>query len=456
MAYFNLMILLSRYIFAGFAILFIIVAFSFMKPFVSYSLGKSNEKNKFLYLCLIFFHVGGISIIIGKQTDTTRQLAITVNAVIVFLLITIALWMLKILKRHEEMILWNLMFFLMDIGYLMLERLNHELASKQVIAYVVGAGVAFVFPQNFQLLIRPQNKKLYLFVLVLMILLPFAFGSKMLGANNWIEVKGVSIQPSEIGKVALILYLSALFYRFDQASHTAKIILEGISVVATILVFLVIQRDLGAALLYYLTFLIVLFMVTQRMSFPILGVSIGSLGSIVGYFLFAHVRVRVQAFLNPWQDISDTGYQVAQGLFAIGTWGWFGSGLTRGLPHKIPFSANDYIFAAICEEFGNLMGIIVLLCYLGIILQCVRVALRQTNEFYRLIIMSIATLFTIQIFIIVGGVLKLIPLTGITTPFLSAGGSSILVSMGMIGMITYFSYISQAEKIKEEEEDING
>jgi cell division protein FtsW (lipid II flippase) len=167
--------------------------------------------------------------------------------------------------------------------------------------------------------------------------------------------------------------------------------------------------------------------------------------------MFSHVRERVQAWLDPWKDISDTGYQVVQGLFAIGTWGWFGSGLTRGIPNKIPFVAADYIFAALCEEFGNLIGIIILLCYLGIILQCVTIAIRLKNEFHIQIIIGIAAVFAVQTFIIVGGVLKLIPLTGITSPFLSAGGSSIVVSIGMIGLITYFSYSSKNEEVREEE-----
>ena len=450
MAYFNLMILLSRYIFAGFGFLFIIVAFSFMKPFVSYSLGRANEKNKFLYLCLVFFHLGGVSIIAGKQTDVSIQIAIVINGLIVFALITLTLWLLKVWKKQEEMILWNLMFFLIDIGYIMLERLNHQLASKQVIAYVIGVGVALIFPSVFAILIRPKNKYLYLFVLMTMIVLPFVFGNRVLGAINWIEIGGMSIQPSEIGKIALVLFLAALFNDFENQKNKVKTIVWSIAVLMIVLICFVLQRDLGAALLYYLTFLMILFMAVKSFILPTMGIIMGGVGATIGYFLFSHVRVRVQAFLDPWQDISGTGYQVVQGLFAIGTWGWFGSGLTRGIPNKIPFSANDYIFAALCEEFGNLMGIIILLCYLGIILQCIHIALRQKNEFYMLIIVGIATLFALQTVIIVGGVLKLMPLTGITAPFLSAGGSSIVVSIGMIGLITYFSYGSKDEAIEEE------
>jgi len=448
-AYFNLMILLSRYIFAGFGILYIIVSFSFMKPFTNYKLGKASEKNKFLYICLVFFHLGGISIVAGKQTDLAIRMSIVRNGLIVFALITITLWLLRIWHRHNEIILWNLMFFLIDIGYIMLERLDHKLASKQIIAYVIGIAVALIFPSIFSVLIRPANKYLYLFVLVVTMIIPFFFGSKVLGATNWVEIAGMSLQPSEIGKVALVLFLSALFYDFDHKHYKNKIILFSIIVIIITLGCLVLQRDLGAALLYYLTFLIMLFMATQSFVLPTLGMVAGSVGGVMGYFMFSHVRERVEAWLDPWKDISDTGYQVVQGLFAIGTWGWFGSGLTRGVPNKIPFAETDYIFAALCEEFGTLIGVIILFCYLGIILQCINVALRQENEFYRLIVIGIAALFTVQIFIIVGGVLKLIPLTGITSPFLSAGGSSMVVCIGMIGLITHFSHKSNKEGVKE-------
>ncbi len=443
------MILLSRYIFAGFGVLFVLVSYSFMDPFISYPLGGVIERNKFLHLCIAFFHLGGVAIIAGKQEDLPIRMAIVVNGIIVFALISITLWLLRIWKRHDELIMWNIMFFLMDIGYIMLERLNHKMATKQVAAYVVGVAAALVFPNILARLIKPKYKYLYLSVLIIMMLLPFTFGGRVLGAINWIEIAGVSLQPSEIGKVALVLFLASIFYDLGQSCNKKKTIIFAIGTVAATLGCLVLQRDLGAALLYYLTFLIMLFMATQNYILPFLGMLAGAFGSVMGHMLFRHVRVRVQAFVNPWQDISGTGYQVVQGLFAIGTWGWFGSGLTRGIPHKIPFSANDYIFAAICEEFGNLMGIIILLCYLAVIFQCIKVALKQKNEFFMFVAVGIATLFAIQIFIIIGGVLKLIPLTGITAPFLSAGGSSVVVSIGMIGLITYFSHQHKDELIRE-------
>lgn len=453
MGYFNLMILLSRYIFAGFGILFMLVAFSFMKPFVNYSLGTRKEKNKFLSLCLYCFHLAGVSILMGKQTDSAMKIAIGINGVVVLVLFIICLWILRLMKRHHELVLWQLMFFLIDIGFLILERLDHEIATKQIAAYIIGVVIALIFPSLFSIVIKPNNKYIYLGVLGITMFLPFVAGTKILGATNWVSIGGFSFQPSEIGKVALVLFLASTLSDGERQKQGYRgLIFPGLVVLGS-LGCLVLQKDLGAVLLYYLTSLMMLFVATQSFLLPGIGLLAGGLGSVVAYFLFGHVRVRVAAWLNPWADITGNGYQVVQGLFAMGTWGWLGSGLTRGNPGKIPYAVSDYIFAAACEEFGNIIGVVILFAYLGIILLCLQVAFRYSHAFYRLVIIGIATIFTMQTFIIIGGVLKLIPLTGITTPFMSAGGSSMVVSMGMIGLITYFSYKGRMNESKEEIKD---
>ena len=448
MGYFNIMILLSRYIFAGFGILFVIVAFSFMKPFTSYNLGGRRERNRLLSICLYFFHLAGLSIIMGKQTDEALRLAIGMDGLVVLGIFVVSMTILKVMKRHSELVLWQMMFFIMDIGFLMLERLDHEVAMKQLVAYGLGAGIGLIFPSIFSILIKPQNRYIYLGLLGVTMVLPFIFGDTIYGATNWVSIGPLSFQPSEIGKIAFVLFLASTLSDGERQRQGHRGLIFPGAVTLVSLGCLVLQKDLGAALLYYLTALLMLLVATQSFLLPTLGILLGGIGSVLGYYAFSHVRVRVQAWLNPWADINGKGYQVVQGLFAIGTWGWLGSGLTRGTPTKIPMHISDYIFAAVCEEFGNIIGIVVLLCYLGIILLCLQVAFRYSHAFYRLVIVGIASLFGMQVFIIVGGVLKLIPLTGITTPFMSAGGTSIIVSMGMIGLITYFSYKARTSEEK--------
>ncbi|MHC1746924.1 MAG: FtsW/RodA/SpoVE family cell cycle protein [Cellulosilyticaceae bacterium] len=440
MAYFNLMILLSRYVFAGFAVVFIIVAFSFMKPFVSYKLGSSSAKNRLLAICTTFFQLGAMGILVGKQPNATIKAEMIVNAVILFALFIVTRWLLRLWKRQDELILWNIVFFLMTIGYVVLERLDHASATKQVIWAVLGVAVAFVLPNLLSALINPKHKMMYLIFVAICLVLPFIFGSSKYGALNWVQIGPVGFQPSEFGKIGLVLYLAAYFGDPRVGSCKNKSFMYWMlptGVVGAFVICLVLQRDLGGALLYYLTFLIMLLVGTEKIWLPLVGLGVAGVGSVAGYKLFGHVRVRVEAWLNPWKDVSGGGYQVVQGLFAMGTWGWFGSGLTRGIPNKIPIVTTDYIFAAICEELGNLVGVIVLLCFLGLVLQGLAIALKQKNVFYLMIAIGFVAILGIQTFIIIGGVLKLIPLTGITLPFVSYGGTSLVVSLGMIGLLSY-------------------
>lgn len=449
--YLNLVILLSRYIFAGFGIIIMCVMMSFLKNQNRISVNIARQKIGFLYLCITFFHLAGVSILVGKATKSQIRKEIIIDGFIVFLCFSLILFLLRIWKRSSQQILWFAMFFVFDIGYIMLERLNHTLAVKQVIWFAISIIIAFAFPFILRRFINAKFKYVYLGATIILVLLPFFAGSTQLGATNWVTIGPIGFQPSELGKITLLLYLASLLYNFNETENKKKQIIYAVIPVFFIIGCFALQRDLGAALLYYLTFLVILFIATRSFWLPIAGIAAGSMGALIGYTLFDHVKVRVEAWLNPWQDVAGTGYQVIQGLFAVGTWGWFGSGLTRGMPNTIPIVTTDYIFAAICEEFGNIMGLILLLCYFFIILWTVNETLKQYNQFYMLISIGIATLLAIQAFIIIGGVLKIIPLTGITLPFVSYGGTSILVSVTMIGLVSFFAY--QSEKLEREVAD---
>lgn len=437
MAYLELMILLSRYIFAGFGVIFIVLVFSFMKPFISYSLGQARQKHTLIYLSIAFFHLGGTAILFGKAPNLQARQGILWNSILLFAVITIARWLIKILKRQDELVIWHIIFFLVDVGYIMLERLNHSEASKQIFWFILGMSVALVLPNICGKLIKPKYKMLYMILTLVMIMLPFVFGEAKYGAVNWVQIGPIGFQPSEFGKVTFIMFLAAHFHEFTYKEHKMRELIIGCGITGIILLSLVVQRDLGGALLYGATFLVMLYMGTKNALLPLIGLVGGAGASFIAYFLFGHVRIRVQAWLDPWADVSNTGYQVVQGLFAIGTWGWFGSGLTRGIPHKIPIVTTDYIFAAICEEFGNLFGMIILLCFLGLILQGLKAALIQLDDFSKFLCTGFVILLGLQTLIIIGGVLKLMPLTGITLPFVSYGGTSLFVSLSMMGILTY-------------------
>ena len=198
---------------------------------------------------------------------------------------------------------------------------------------------------------------------------------------------------------------------------------------------LMLQKDLGTALLYYCVALLLYWVSSGNTFFSLLGIAGGCSAAIYGYRQFAHVRRRVAIWLNPWADYDNAGYQLVQGLMAIASGGLFGVGLGLGSPTSIPIYESDFIFAVLCEQFGLIFGLCVLLMYVALILRGVFIAMQARRSFHGLLAMSSSALLGIQTFVIIGGVLKLIPLTGVTLPFVSYGGTSLVSSMCLIGFI---------------------
>lgn len=454
MAHLDLFILLSRYIFVGFMIVFLYISTSFIYK-VPYKLSYlEKQKTKMQYLCIFFFHLGAYSLLIAKQDDKLIQMELVKNAIIFVAMVTITGWVLKLLGRSREIPMYNIIFFMMNIGLVMLERLNHKEANKQIIWFVLSIGIALFIPRMFDFFIKPQFRWIYAVAGWILIVTPFILGKVKNGANNWIMVGEFGFQPSEIVKVFMVLYLAAALQTKEKEHTNYKKMVLPVLIAAGYVLCLVLQRDLGGALIYFLTTLTLIYVATNNVYIYMLGIGSGGLAAVVGYKLFAHVRARVEAWRNPWKDISGTGYQIVQGLFAIGTWGWFGSGLTRGYPNKIPIVTSDFIFAAICEEFGNLFAIGVILLYLLLILYGIRIVLRVHNEFLILVGVGLINMIGIQVILIIGGVIKLIPLTGVTLPFISYGGSSMLMSVFMIGLLQYIADYMHEDKLDDSYEPI--
>jgi cell division protein FtsW (lipid II flippase) len=195
------------------------------------------------------------------------------------------------------------------------------------------------------------------------------------------------------------------------------------------------SKDLGSAVIFFVTYLILLFLATGKWSYMFIGLLLGVIGAVICYFLFAHVRVRVQVFLDPWSSIDGSGYQITQSLFAISFGGLFGAGLMQGMPSSIPFVESDFIFAAIIEEMGIIFGICLVLICLNIFTDFLLLASNYSNKFYRLYTFGTAIAFIFQAFLTIGGEVKFIPLTGVTLPLVSYGGSSVLATFIMFGIV---------------------
>ena len=322
--------------------------------------------------------------------------------------------------------------FLVSVGLVVQTRIDPAIGLKQI----VWLGIAMLAMIVTVVLIRRSefwSRAKWLFILLSVGLLASAvlFGNEQYGATNWVDIFGFTFQPSEFVKILLIFVLSALLTH----QRTIGSWLIALGYVGACLLLLLIQKDLGAALLYAGTAVALVYVATG--SKLLLGASLGAgaVGSIAAYHLFSHVRVRVALWQNPWAAYEGQGYQVVQGLIAIASGGLFGLGLTRGMPSAIPARHTDYIFAVICQEFGILFGLILIAFYLVFIIRGAIIAMDARSSFDALVAIGCVTMLSLQSFIIIGGVCKLIPLTGITLPFVSYGGSSILSCFILLGIL---------------------
>jgi cell division protein FtsW (lipid II flippase) len=286
-------------------------------------------------------------------------------------------------------------------------------------------------------------------VLLVMPMLP-VLGTEIHGARIWIRLGPLSFQPGEIAKVCLVLFFAGYLVLHRDALALAGRRVAGIDLprgrdLGPILVMwlislgvLVFQRDLGSSLLFFGLFLVMLYVATERPGWLVVGSTLFVAGSYLGYLVFAHVQARVNAWIDPF-DKANNAYQIVQGMYGMAWGGLIGRGLGQGHPTLVPFSYSDFIVAAIGEELG-LTGVMALIVLYGLIVERgLRTALVCRDAFGKLVAAGLAVTFALQVFVVIGGVTKLIPLTGLTTPFLSYGGSSLVANWVIIALLLRIS-----------------
>ncbi len=328
----------------------------------------------------------------------------------------------------SDKLLLSLTNFLCALGVLVLYDTNPAYAYAQARYYFIGLMAMLVciyiirLIHSFRMLVWPM-----MLCSLALLALPLVIGRETNGARNWFYAGSISVQPSEIVKLTLVIVLA----RFMADRR----MLPWLTFSVGCLGILMLQKDLGTALLYFFTALLLFYASTGNLLLTGIGLAGGAGAAVMGYRMFAHVKRRVAIWLNPWSDYDNAGYQIIHGLMAIASGGLFGVGLGLGSPTTIPVYHTDFIFAVICEQFGLIFGCCVLLIYVAILWRGAMIAMSARRSFHALLAMGITLLLGLQTFVIIGGVLKLIPLTGVTMPFVSYGGTSLVSSLCLVGLL---------------------
>ncbi|MGI6224897.1 MAG: FtsW/RodA/SpoVE family cell cycle protein [Peptococcales bacterium] len=394
---------------------------------------NNTKGSNFIYLALFMGLAGFLSLTV--HVDQITNLFLPTLLLLVSLFIT---FFLVNRITGEVNLLFCLVMFMEILGWLILLRLEPQLAVKQLIWIILGCillllGLKFLkmFPRDF---ILKYNLPV-LFVTLLLLFLPLVIGIRVGGAKSWLEFLGFRFQPAEIAKVSYLVFIAGWL---KEKSNTALDRIWPIWLGTFVAIgLLVLQKDLGTALIFYLTFLLTLYLISGKLRHTALGVILLMVGSIIAYFYFPHVNLRAQVWLNPWLEPDSSGYQILQSLFALASGGIVGMGLGGGMPRAIPEAHTDFVFAVIGEQLGLLGTSGVVLLYLFFTYFSLKRVQFIPTLGSRFLAAGLTFMIVVQAFVIMGGVSKLIPLTGLPLPFMSYGGSSTISSFVMLGIIIW-------------------
>lgn len=400
---------------------------------------NSYVSTKSIQGLLLFFQILGLFLIMARDfANFDKTKLFFMIALIGFVYISGKLVQKFTRGDYYIMLIANMLF---SIGILEIYRLNNKLAYRQIIWFCIGI-IAFWVIYLILKYIRIWSKMYYFYagISYLLFIATFLFGRRINGAKNWIRLgANFAFQPSELIKIAFVFLIAAFYKNRDkfEKDFFKKYSLHFFFY--TFLGFLFLQKDLGTVLVFSGVFIFAQYMYEPHRKYIFVNLLILSFGAILGYILFTHVKVRVKIWLDPFKYADGMGYQIIQGFYAIASGGFFGKGLGLGRPDYIPFAESDYIFASICEEMGILMGMGVVMLFLILTYRGIKTSMEQHNKFYKYVAFCLSLIFAFQSLIMFGGILKLIPLTGITIPFVSYGGSSILSSFIALGILQYAS-----------------
>lgn len=342
---------------------------------------------------------------------------------------------------------------IMALGLVFLVRISPQIALRQFwwanVGLIIFYAILWIIRDYRQL---GSLRYLWGLLAVGLLLVTLVFGYSSGGATSWMHIGGIGIEPEEFVKLALLLFMATYLEENEELLRVGTVQFGKFSlpdwrtlgpfIVMSVFVLglLAAQKSLGTALEFYALFVLMLYVVTERSLYLWISLPIFLVPGTLGYFLFNHVRVRVQVWLSPWQDPTGGGYQIAQSLFAIGGGKILGTGLGNGIgASTVPAASTDFIFSVIAEELGFAGGMAVLVLFLIVVMRAFAISLRAKDRFGQILAAGIGIILGTETLIILAGVTKLLPLTGIPLPWVSYGGSSLLVHFVLLGVLLNIS-----------------
>lgn len=371
------------------------------------------------------------------------------------------------LAPRSDGLLLPLAGLLNGIGYVMLTRLDKDLAAFQATWTMVGI-FAFIVTLLVVRRVRDLDRFRYTFALlgIGLLLLPLVpkLGTEINGARIWVRAGGASFQPGEFAKIVLAVFFASYLVEkrellamttwpkfrpvLPDPKHLGPVLIAWVAAV----VIMTAEKDLGSSLIFFTLFMVMLWVATERGTYIVVGILLFAGAAYGAWTKFAHVQSRVANWIDPWKDQATGGFQVIQGWYAMAAGGVAGTGLALGTPNKIPEAKNDFMFAAIGEELGLLGATAVLVIFVLMIGAGLRIAVRAEGAFEKLLAVGLTTLIGIQSFVIIAGVTRLLPLTGVALPFVSYGGSSLVANYVLLALLLRVS----DSTTKRDEERVGG
>ncbi|MBE5870848.1 MAG: FtsW/RodA/SpoVE family cell cycle protein [Lachnospiraceae bacterium] len=433
---------LSKYVMAVIIVIYTLECFAVFRF-------RTEEERSGIYMrqiiCMFLTHFIGFAAICLETGEMNYIVFYGFQQILLFA--TIALF--RLIYPESNKLIINNMCMLLSIGFVILTRLNYSKAVRQfkIVAFslVIGLVVPFLVKK---IRFLKNLSWVYGIVGIASLSLVAVLGPVTHGSKITFTFGGYTFQPSEIVKIVFVFFVASMLAASKDFLQIATASLAA----AIHVIILVISKDLGSALIFFVAYVVMVFIATHNYFYFFLGLIAGAGASVVAYHMFSHVRVRVQAWQDPLTYIDSSGYQIAQSLFAIGTGGWFGMGLCQGDPTSIPYVEEDSVFSAIAEEQGVLFALCLILICVSCFMMFMHISMCLREEFYRLIAVGLSVMYIFQIFLTIGGGTRFIPLTGVTLPLISYGGSSVLTTIIMFSIIQGLYGVRSLEGAKNEKE----